>query len=85
MSSDPKTLFLKRVVKRGGVKKGVRGRFRCGHLSRLTKAHLVPGEFFPYGASGAALLACVVCEATAVSFRMMLLLATYLRDLPKNV
>ena len=61
MSSDPKALFLKRVVKRGGVKKGVRGRFKCGHLSRLTKAHLVPGEFFPYGASGAALLHCVVC------------------------
>ena len=53
MSSDPKTLFLKRVVKRGGVKKGVRGRFRCGHLSRLTKEHLKPGEFFPYGAQGA--------------------------------
>ena len=61
MSSDPKALFLKRVVKRGGVKTGVRGRFRCGHLSRLTKAHLEPGEFFPYGASGAALLHCVVC------------------------
>jgi len=61
MSSDPKTLFLKRVVKRGGVKKGVRGRFKCGHLSRLTTAHLVPGEFFQYGASGAALLHCVVC------------------------
>jgi len=61
MSSDPKALFLRRVVKRGGVKKGVRGRFKCGHLSRLTKAHLVPGEFFPYGASGAALLHCAVC------------------------
>ena len=61
MSSDPKTLFLRRVVKRGGVKKGVRGRFKCGHLSRLTTAHLVPGEFFPYGASGAALLYCAVC------------------------
>jgi hypothetical protein len=61
MSSDPKALFLKRVVKRGGVKKGVRGRFKCGHLSRLTKAHLVPGEFFPYGASGAALLYCAIC------------------------
>ena len=61
MSSDPKTLFLRRVVKRGGVKKGVRGRFKCGHLSRLTNADLVPGEFFPYGASGAALLYCAVC------------------------
>ena len=61
MSSDPKTLFLKRVVKRGGIKKGVRGRFRCGHLSRLTKAHLDPGESFPYGASGAALLHCPIC------------------------
>jgi len=61
MSSDPKTLFLRRVVKRGGVKKGVRGRFKCGHLRRLTTAHLVPGEFFPYGAQGAQLLDCVIC------------------------
>ena len=61
MSSDPKALFLRRVVMRGGVKKGVRGRFKCGHLSRLSKAHLVPGEFFPYGASGAALIKCVIC------------------------
>jgi hypothetical protein len=60
LSCDPKALFLRRVVKRGGVKKED-GRFKCGHLSRLTKAHLVPGEFFPYGASGAALLYCAIC------------------------
>jgi hypothetical protein len=64
MSNDPKELFLRRVAKRGGVRKGVHGRFKCGHLRRLTSAHLIRGEFFPYGASGAVLLYCAICPGT---------------------
>ncbi len=60
-SEDPKTLFLRRVVTRGGVEPGEKGRFTCGHLSRLDRSHLIPGESFPYGASGATLISCVAC------------------------
>jgi S-adenosylmethionine synthetase len=60
---DPKTEFLKRVAERAGASQGAPGRFPCGHLQRLTKEHLAVGEHFPYGAQGAELLACVVCES----------------------
>jgi S-adenosylmethionine synthetase len=61
---DPKTEFLKRVAERAGVSQGALGRFPCGHLQRLGKEHLAVGEHFPYGAQGAELLACLVCEST---------------------
>jgi S-adenosylmethionine synthetase len=61
---DPKTEFLKSVAKRAGASQGAPGRFPCGHLQRLGKEHLAVGESFPYGAQGAELLACVVCEST---------------------
>jgi hypothetical protein len=64
---DPKTEFLKRVAERAGASQGAPGRFPCGHLQRLGKEHLAVGEHFPYGAQGAELMACVVCEATAAS------------------
>jgi len=67
MERDPKTEFLKRVVARAGVDTAGQGRFPCGHLSRLSKEHLAVGEHFPYGAQGAELLACVVCESSEVS------------------
>ncbi len=66
-SEDPKTLFLRRVVLRGGIKPGEKGRFPCGHLSRLDRSHLIPGESFPYGASGATLISCVACPEPAKS------------------
>jgi len=62
MERDPKIEFLKHVVARAGADTTKPGRFPCGHLQRLTKAHLAVGEHFPYGAQGAELLACVVCE-----------------------
>jgi hypothetical protein len=55
------------VAERAGASWGAPGRFPCGHLQRLTKAHLAVGEHFPYGAQGAELLACVVCEPSEVS------------------
>jgi len=64
---DPKTEFLKSVAERAGASQGAPGRFPCGHLQRLGKEHLAIGEHFPYGAQGAELIACVVCETTTVS------------------
>lgn len=61
---DAKTEFLKRIVERAGADTSEPGRFACGHLQRLGKEHLAVGEHFPYGAQGAELLACVVCETT---------------------
>ena len=60
---DPKAAFLRRVAVRAGVSLGAPGRFPCGHLQRLTKAHLAAGEHFPYGAQAAELLECVVCKS----------------------
>ena len=62
MDKAPKTEFLKHVVERAGADTTKPGRFACGHLQQLTKEHLAVGEHFPYGAQGAELLACVVCE-----------------------
>ena len=62
MEKDPKTEFLKHVVARAGADTTKPTRFPCGHLQRLDKEHLAVGESFPYGAQGAELLACVVCE-----------------------
>jgi len=61
---DPKREFLKHVAERAGASQGAPGRFPCGHLQRLGKEHLAAGEHFPYGAQGAELIACVVCETT---------------------
>jgi len=63
MERDPKTEFLKHVAARAGADTTKPGRFPCGHLQRLGKEHLAVGESFPYGAQGAELLACVVCES----------------------
>jgi hypothetical protein len=62
MERDPKIEFLKHVVARAGADTTKPGRFPCGHLQRLSKEHLTVGESFPYGAQGAELLACGVCE-----------------------
>ena len=62
MEKDPKSEFLKHVVVRAGADTTKPGRFACGHLQRLGKEHLAVGEHFPYGAQGAELIACVVCE-----------------------
>ena len=67
MERDPKSEFLKGVVERAGADTSQPGRFPCGHLQRLGKEHLAVGEHFPYGAQGAELLACVVCESARVS------------------
>jgi hypothetical protein len=64
---DPKTEFLKHVAARAGADTTKPGRFACGHLQRLGKEHLAVGESFPYGAQGAELLACVVCEPNAAN------------------
>ncbi|MFM8915831.1 MAG: methionine adenosyltransferase domain-containing protein, partial [Candidatus Limnocylindrus sp.] len=64
---DAKTEFLKRVAERAGADTSQPGRVPCGHLQRLGKEHLAAGENFPYGAQGAELLECVVCEATEIS------------------
>ena len=62
MEKDPKSEFLKHVVVRAGADTTKPERFPCGHLQCLGKEHLAVGEHFPYGAQGAELLACVVCE-----------------------
>ena len=62
-NEDPKVTFLRRIALRAGVNLGEPGRFPCGHLREFRREHLVEGEHFPYGASGAALIWCVVCPS----------------------
>lgn len=58
---DAKHAFLRRVAMRWHLDDKQSARWSCGHLRELNLRHLMPGENFPWGATGASFLKCVVC------------------------
>ena len=59
--SDAKSAFAQRIAARWHLNDLSTPRFLCGHLEEINLRHLMPGEHFPYGASGMHFLECMIC------------------------
>ena len=61
LREDAKSAFAQRIAARWHLQDQSTPRFLCGHLEEINLRHLMPGEHFPYGASGMHFLECMIC------------------------
>jgi hypothetical protein len=61
LREDAKSAFAQRIAARWHLNDQNTPRFLCGHLEEINLRHLMPGEHFPYGASGMHFLECMIC------------------------